>query len=147
MTSVEQAGASEPSAVRCEISQTAYMLTTATCGKSNFMTQSKVVAQRKCTCRPNVYLPYTYHLCVYTPRFHMHTAWARFHMHTASEPSAVRCEISQTAYMLTTATCGKSMFRNVRQFRGGLVFKADRHVYHSTPGSKVVMKEKELIFR
>ena len=32
--------------------------------------------------------------------------------------------------------------RNVQQFRGGLVFKADRLVYHSTLGSRVIKKKK-----
>ena len=31
-------------------------------------------------------------------------------------------------------------FRNVNRFRGGLVFKAHRLVYHSTLGSRVIKK-------
>jgi len=30
----------------------------------------------------------------------------------------------------------------VNRFRGGLVFKARRRVYHSTPGSRVIKKKK-----
>jgi len=31
----------------------------------------------------------------------------------------------------------------VKRFRGGLVFKAHRLVYHSTPGSRVIKKKEE----
>ena len=34
--------------------------------------------------------------------------------------------------------------RNVHRFRGGLVFKAHRRVYHSTLGSRVIKKKKKL---
>jgi len=33
--------------------------------------------------------------------------------------------------------------RNVKRFRGGLVFKAHRLVYHSTLGSRVIKKKKK----
>jgi len=33
--------------------------------------------------------------------------------------------------------------RNVKRFRGGLVFKAHRLFYHSTLGSRVIMKKKK----
>ena len=33
--------------------------------------------------------------------------------------------------------------RNVRRFRGGLVFKAHRLLYHSTLGSRVIKKKKK----
>ena len=33
-------------------------------------------------------------------------------------------------------------FRNVKRFRGGLVFKAHRRLYHSTPGLRVIKKKK-----
>jgi len=32
---------------------------------------------------------------------------------------------------------------NVKRFRGGLVFKAHRRVYHSTLGVRVIQKEEE----
>jgi len=32
--------------------------------------------------------------------------------------------------------------RNVKRFRGGLVFKAHRLLYHSTLGSRVIKKKK-----
>ena len=32
---------------------------------------------------------------------------------------------------------------NVKRFRGGLVFKADRRVYHSSLGSRVIKKKKK----
>ena len=34
---------------------------------------------------------------------------------------------------------------NVQQYRGGLVFKAHRLVYHSTLGLRVIKKKKELM--
>ena len=33
-------------------------------------------------------------------------------------------------------------FRNVKRFRGGLVFKAHRLLYHSTLGLRVIKKKK-----
>ena len=33
------------------------------------------------------------------------------------------------------------LYRNVQRFRGGLVFKAHRLVYHSTLGSRVIKKK------
>jgi len=33
--------------------------------------------------------------------------------------------------------------RNVKRFRGGLILKADRLLYHSTPGSRVSKKKEE----
>jgi len=36
------------------------------------------------------------------------------------------------------------LYRNVQWFRGGLVFKAHRPVYHSTLGVRVTKKNKEL---
>ena len=35
------------------------------------------------------------------------------------------------------------LHRNVQRFRGGLVFKAHRHLYHSTLGLRVIKKRKE----
>ena len=35
-----------------------------------------------------------------------------------------------------TVRCEQLRSRNVKQFRGGLVFKAHRPLYHSTPGSR-----------
>ena len=34
------------------------------------------------------------------------------------------------------------LYRNVKRFQGGLGFKADRLVYHSTPGLRVIKKKK-----
>ena len=34
------------------------------------------------------------------------------------------------------------LHRNVQRFRGGLVFKAHRLVYHSTLGSRVIKRKK-----
>ena len=34
--------------------------------------------------------------------------------------------------------------RNVKRFRGGLIFKAHRLLYHSTPGLRVIKKKKTL---
>ena len=36
------------------------------------------------------------------------------------------------------------LHRNVQRFRGGLVFKAHRHLYHSTLGLRVIKKKKKL---
>jgi len=35
------------------------------------------------------------------------------------------------------------LYRNVQRFRGGLVFKAHRLLYHSTLGSRVIKKKKK----
>ena len=35
------------------------------------------------------------------------------------------------------------IYKKVQRFRGGLVFKAHRLVYHSTPGWRVIKKKKE----
>jgi len=35
------------------------------------------------------------------------------------------------------------LYKNVQRFRGGLVFKAHRLVYHSTLGSRVIIKKKK----
>ena len=46
---------------------------------------------------------------------------------------------------LWTVTGGRaSKVRNVKQFRGGLVFKAHRLLYHSTLGLRVITKKKKL---
>jgi len=37
-----------------------------------------------------------------------------------------------------------TVHRNVKRFRGGLVFKAHRLMYHSTLGSRVIKKKKML---
>jgi len=39
----------------------------------------------------------------------------------------------------------KNNYRNVKRFRGGLVFQAHRHLYHSTLGLKVMKKKKKLL--
>jgi len=39
---------------------------------------------------------------------------------------------------------GQLLSRNVKRFRGGLVFKAHRLLYHSTLGSRVITKEEEV---
>ena len=36
------------------------------------------------------------------------------------------------------------LLQNVKQFREWLVFKAHRHLYHSTPGSSVIKEEEEI---
>jgi len=36
-----------------------------------------------------------------------------------------------------------ALYRNVKRFRGGLVFKAHRLVYHSTIGLRVIKKKKK----
>jgi len=35
------------------------------------------------------------------------------------------------------------LYRNVQRFRGGLVFKANRLLYHSTLGVRVIKKKKK----
>jgi len=40
---------------------------------------------------------------------------------------------------------GVVLHRNVKRFRGGLVFKAHRLLYHSTLGSRVVKKKKKVM--
>ena len=40
-------------------------------------------------------------------------------------------------------TWGQLLRKNVKRFRGGLVFKAHRLVYHSSPGWRVIKKKKE----
>jgi len=37
------------------------------------------------------------------------------------------------------------LYRNVQRFRGGLVFKAHRLVYHSTLGLRVTKRERDLL--
>jgi len=37
----------------------------------------------------------------------------------------------------------QKLYRNVQRFRGGLVFKALRLLYHSTLGLRVIKKKKE----
>ena len=39
---------------------------------------------------------------------------------------------------------GSGVHRNVKRFRGGLVFKAHRLVYHSTLGLRVIKKKKKI---
>ena len=41
-----------------------------------------------------------------------------------------------------TPPCGRVPGSNVQRFRGGLVFKAHRLLYHSTPGVGVIKKKK-----
>ena len=36
------------------------------------------------------------------------------------------------------------LYRNVKRFRGGLVFKARRLLYHSTPGLRVIKKKNKV---
>ena len=47
-------------------------------------------------------------------------------------------------YFITTTSqqCEQRRRRNVKRFRGGLAFKAHRHLYHSTRGSRVIKKKK-----
>ena len=41
----------------------------------------------------------------------------------------------------------KLLHRNVKRFRGGLVFKAHRLLYHSTLGVRVIKKKEEDVAR
>ena len=42
---------------------------------------------------------------------------------------------------------GQLLYRNVQRFRGGLVFKAHRRLYHSTLGLRVIKKKKKMTWR
>ena len=44
--------------------------------------------------------------------------------------------------------CGRNRWamRNVQWFRGGLVFKAHEHMYHSTLGLRGIKKNKKSVF-
>jgi len=44
-----------------------------------------------------------------------------------------------------TSSLGTYLDRNVKRFRGGLVFKAHRLVYHSTLGLRVIIKKKKMM--
>jgi len=46
---------------------------------------------------------------------------------------------------LSTRVVQQLLYRNVQRFRGGLVFKAHRLLYHSTLGLRVIKKKKTVI--
>ena len=54
----------------------------------------------------------------------------------ANAPSVAHCQP-------LASRIEEGLRRNVNRFRGGLVFKAHRLVYHSTLGSRVIKKEEE----
>jgi len=49
------------------------------------------------------------------------------------------------AYALERADTSQPRRHNVQRFRGGLVFKAHKLVYHSTLGSRVIKKKKSVV--
>jgi len=52
-----------------------------------------------------------------------------------------RLAVRKRSISLANKGCGTS--RNVKRFRGGLVFEAHRLLYHSTLGSRVIKKKKK----
>jgi len=54
--------------------------------------------------------------------------------HRLSEDGSVQFSISE-----------QLLYRNVQRFRGGLVFKAHRLVYHSTIGWRLIQKKKKKV--
>jgi len=66
---------------------------------------------------------------------------------SASLRSACFCFLRSICFwrvmFVSTSTCaGQLLIRNVKRFRGGLVFKAHRLLYHSTLGLRVIKKKK-----
>jgi len=51
--------------------------------------------------------------------------------------------MEEGVFRVEEAACEQLHRRNVKQFRGGLVFKADRLLYHSTLGLRVIKKKKK----
>ena len=63
------------------------------------------------------------------------------------EVCALKCELEGLGLMLQASSLrikgvGSSVSRNVKRFRGGLVFNAHRLVYHSTVGLRVIKRRK-----
>ena len=52
-------------------------------------------------------------------------------------------QINLSLLVWAAAISEKLLRRIVNRFRGGLVFKADRLLYHSTLGSRVMKKKRE----
>ena len=77
-----------------------------------------------------------------TPRIHL--SWPRPGLSRSSSsarrPFLLRCWHPSPA--MEVAISEQLLRRNVKRFRGGLVFKAHGLVYHSTPGSRVIKKKK-----
>jgi len=55
----------------------------------------------------------------------------------------VRQHVSRRCVQHAWGVSNQILHRNVKQLRKGLIFKALRRVYHSTPGSRVIMKKKK----
>ena len=62
----------------------------------------------------------------------------------ARDASVVEVDRSSGANLVQFSISERLLRRNVKRFRGGLVFKADRLLYHSTLGLRVIKKKKFL---
>ena len=72
---------------------------------------------------------YTLHLQPFTVTFSIHAATSQYPHHRALYHSMHIQELL--------------LSRKVEQFRGGLVFKAHRWLYHSTLGSRIIKRKKK----
>ena len=57
-------------------------------------------------------------------------------------PRALRWSQGRGRFLVSEVTLYLGLGRNLKRFRGGLVFKAHKLLYHSTLGSRVVKKKK-----
>ena len=64
-----------------------------------------------------------------------------YHVCTVSAGASFRTVLQHKTSTLTESV--KLLYRNVQRFRGGLVFKAHRPLYHPTLGSRVIKKKKK----
>jgi len=58
--------------------------------------------------------------------------------------SSLECCVYDESFAQFNTFMGSVLLRNVNRFRGGLVFKAHRLVYHSTLGLGVLKKKKRI---
>ena len=62
----------------------------------------------------------------------------------AARPEMVTTEVASRSTSVVSVTCAREpIHRNVKRFRGGLLSKAQRLLYHSTLGSRVIKKKKK----
>ena len=72
----------------------------------------------------------------------MPTSWSLFRIGTVA---GVAIHLPQCPLCRVWGLLQQQLLRrNVKRFRGGLVFKAHRLLYHSTLGSRVLNKKKEV---
>jgi len=78
--------------------------------------------------------PYTIHPAPYT----VHPTPYQFGL---PEDGEVVPDLHEDVVSLVPSVLTILLYRNVQWFRGGLVFKAHRLLYHSTPGLRVIKKK------